>query len=244
MTGIYRFAELNISISSIYDEVHLMCKDYAAFCPQVDFSIKTDLPAIDFERERSKQEDEREKMPVRSFADPYLETLAVYRKIAEIIPEYNAMLMHGSCVAVDGKAYLFIAKSGTGKSTHTRLWREYLKDKVIMVNDDKPLVRLIGDELRIYGTPWDGKHRLSTNTSVPLKAVCILERGKDNSICAVSRGEAYPMLLQQTYRPMDPEALGRTVKLIDLLSASVSLWRMKCNMDIEAAKMAYEAMKG
>ena len=96
----------------------------------------------------------------------------------------------------------------------------------------------------IYGTPWDGKHRLSTNIAVPLKAVCILDRAEQNAICLISAGEAYPMLLQQAYRPLDSMALSKTLTLIDRLASAVCLWRLGCNRDIEAARVAYEAMKG
>ena len=107
--------------------------------------------------------------------DDYLETLAVCRKIAERMPEHNTFLFYGSCIAVDGAGYVFTAKSGTGKSTHTRLWRELLDNRATMVNDDKPLIRIADDDAIIYGTPWDGKHPLSHNIAVPLKAICILE---------------------------------------------------------------------
>lgn len=69
----------------------------------------------------------------------YLETLAVYRKIVTRLVFSDILLIHGSAIAVDGKAYLFTAPSGTGKSTHTRMCREYFKDRAVMVNDDKPL---------------------------------------------------------------------------------------------------------
>ena len=79
---------------------------------------------------------------------------------------------------MDGQAVLFTAKSGTGKSTHTKLWRDLFGERAVMVNDDKPLLRILKDGVLVCGTPWDGKHRLSTNCALPLKAICILERGK------------------------------------------------------------------
>ena len=113
-----------------------------------------------------------------------------------------------------------------------------------MVNDDKPLVRPETHGATVFGTPWDGKHRLSTNTSVPLKAVCILERAEENTIRRITVAEAYPVLLQQTYRPADRTALSLTLALTDRLASSVSLWRLGCNMSPEAAETAYRAMKG
>ena len=112
-----------------------------------------------------------------------------------------------------------------------------------MVNDDKPLIRLTEDGAVVYGTPWNGKHRLGTNISVPLKAVCILERAKQNTIRAITREEAFPMLIQQSYRPLDPAALAKTLSLVDRLSRTVSLYRLGCNMDPEAAELSYNIMK-
>ena len=108
--------------------------------------------------------------------DEYLETLAVYRKIAEKMIDYDTILFHGSVIAVDGIGYLFTAKSGTGKSTHTRLWRELFGERAVMVNDDKPLIKVSENGIIVYGTPWDGKHRLSTNTFVPLKGICFMSK--------------------------------------------------------------------
>lgn len=220
-----------------------MCRDYRTD-GEADFEVVTTGADIAFEREKSAREDRAEGLPPRQYLEPYLETLAVYRRIAEKMPEYNTILFHGSCIAVDGAAYLFTAKSGTGKSTHTRLWREYLGERAFMVNDDKPLIRVQDGRAVIFGTPWDGKHHLSRKTAVPLKALCILQRAARNTIEPISAAESLPMLLQQVYRPADIAELKKTLTLVDSLAASVSLWRLGCNMDIEAAQIAYNAMKG
>ena len=157
---------------------------------------------------------------------------------------YDTILFHGSAVAVDGIGYLFTAKSGTGKSTHTRLWRELFGERAVMVNDDKPLIKVSENGIIVYGTPWDGKHRLSTNISVPLKAVCVLERSEENRIERVTADSVYDMLVQQVYRPQNPQRLLKTLQLIDVLSENAELYRLGCNMDISAAETAYNAMKG
>lgn len=265
MRNIYRIAEQNIEITSVYGGVHRLCAEYlmdasaddgaggasgtsgkasADGGPEIAFSVATDRADIEFERERSAREDEAEGRPVQVWPDSYLETLAVYRKISERLPFYDTFLMHGSCVAVDGQGYMFTAASGTGKSTHTRLWREAFGERAVMINDDKPLIKVNDGGAVVYGTPWDGKHHLSTNTSALLRAVCILERGSENEICEISFREAYPMLLQQSYRPMDREALVRTLELIERLPAAVGFYRMKCNMEPAAAHTAFEKMSG
>ena len=244
MTGIYRIADINIAVTSVYEKVHRMCADYLVCGQTADFSVETSEADIENERERSAREDALEGIPVRIFPDSYLETLAVYRRIAERMPDYDTVLFHGSCVSVDGTGYLFTARSGTGKSTHARLWRELLGERAVMVNDDKPLIRVGESSAVIYGTPWNGKHHLGSNISVPLKAVCILKRGESNRIEPLGADEAYPEMLQQAYRPMDRDAMRKTLSLLDRLSGSVRFWRLFCNTDIEAAGIAYEAMKG
>lgn len=244
MTNTYQFAQVNIAVSSLHDQVHRLCREYQSPGAEVDFSVEIRQSDIDFEGKKSEGEREMGDIPIRRFTDPYLETLAVYRKIAERMPEYDTVLFHGSCVAVDGEGYLFTAKSGTGKSTHTRLWRELLGGRAVMVNDDKPLIRLTDGSPVIYGTPWDGKHRLSANIAVPLKAICVLERAEENTIRRITIQEAYPVLLQQAYRPADRMAMMKTLALIDRLAAAVQLWRLGCNTDIEAARVSFDAMKG
>lgn len=197
---------------------------------------------IDFEREKSAREDIKEGIPIRHFSDAYLETLAVYRKIADYLLSCDTLLFHGSVIAVDGEGYLFTAKSGTGKSTHTRLWREYFGERAVMVNDDKPLLHITDSGVTAYGTPWDGKHRLSTNTAVPLKGICILTRDTTNHIEQAEPHAAYPMIVQQTNRSLTVDGMKQTLSLIDRMLNVVPVYRLGCNMDIEAAKVAYEGM--
>lgn len=241
--GIYLIAGHYISIDSLYDDVHEYCKDYRAE-GDPDLSVVIDEADLAYERSRSVENDQAEGIPARRYSDGYLETLAVYRKIAEQMPEYDTVLFHGSAIAVDGSAYLFTAKSGTGKSTHARLWREMLGEKAVMVNDDKPLIRVADGQAVVYGTPWNGKHRLGNNIAVPLKAVCVLQRGTENHIEQISSAEAWPHIMQQTYRPADLSAMTKTMVLLDRLTKCVSFYRLSCNMDPEAAYVSYTGMKG
>ncbi len=241
MVNRYKIADKVVKVTSIYAEVHEYCTDYLTDEP-ADYSITITQADIDFEREKSAREDEIEGIPTRHFLDSYLEELAVYRKIAEKMLDFDTVLFHGSVVAVDGVGYLFTAKSGSGKSTHTRLWREYFGERAVMVNDDKPLLH-IADTVTAYGTPYNGKHRLGTNTSVPLKAICILTRAEDNHIEPITREQAYTMLLQQVYRPADMLKMAKTLALVDRLADSVKLYKLGCNMDISAAQVAYEGMR-
>ncbi|MBR5444631.1 MAG: hypothetical protein IKV57_00815 [Clostridia bacterium] len=156
--------------------------------------------------------------------------------------DHDTLLFHGSCVAVDGIGYLFTASSGTGKSTHTRLWREYFGERAVMINDDKPLIRLTETGSVVYGTPWNGKHRLGRNLSVPLASICLLARDTENHIAPVDRHTAFPMLLQQAYRPQDPADMLKMLTLVTRLADNVRLYQMGCSITIDAARIAYEGM--
>ncbi|MBQ4425745.1 MAG: hypothetical protein II882_08440 [Lachnospiraceae bacterium] len=240
---ILRLAERNISISGLSDSFPDFARDYLCEAETPDFSVNCTSEDIAREQKKSEEEAVLEGIKPRLWPAPYLETLAVYRKIAEKMPAYDTFLFHGSVIAVDGEAFLFTAKSGTGKSTHTRLWREYFGDRVFMVNDDKPLLRVLPDgSVTAYGTPWNGKHHLSRNIGVPLKAVCILTRDTYNHIERLTAEEAYASLYQQVYHPKEGEALLKTLELLDILCKNVGLYRLGCNMDPEAARVAYEGM--
>ena len=231
ITDRYEFAGKTVEVNSLHEAVHRYCAAYRTDAP-ADFSVTISQEDIEYERAR-------EETP--GHADAYLEELAVYRKVSEKMPYYDTILFHGSVIAVDGAAYVFTAKSGTGKSTHTALWRRFFGDRAVMVNDDKPLLH-VGDVVTAYGTPYDGKHKLSNKIAVPIKAVCILERAEENSIVKITRSEAYPMLVQQAYRPVDIAAMQKTLSLIDKMVDSVDLYRLGCNMDPDAARVAYEGM--
>ena len=235
-------ADRHISISALHETTRDFCRGYLAD-KDPDFSLVISQADIDYEREKSEREDALEGIPVRSFTDEYLETLAVYRKIADKMLSFDTLLFHGSAIAVDGAAYLFTAKSGTGKSTHTRLWRETFGDRAYMVNDDKPLLKITDNGVWVCGTPWDGKHRLSKNTIVPQKGICILERGAENTIRCISVQEALPMIFQQSHRPLDPLDLTALLSLVDKLTRQVNIYKLACNMHPDAVTVAYNGMQ-
>ena len=169
---------------------------------------------------------------------------AMSRKIiADVLP-LGVKAVDGLITVGKGQRIGIFAGSGVGKSTHTGLWRELLGSRAVMVNDDKPLLKITEKGIFAYGTPWDGKHRLSTNISVPLKAICVLTRDTDNHIAEIQPKEAYQMLLQQSYRPMDRNAMMQSLKLIDEMMKKTKFYRLGCNMKPEAARVAFEGMSG
>ena len=147
----------------------------------------------------------------------------------------------GAVIGVGDKAFLFTAHSGVGKTTHIKLWLENIPGAYI-INGDKPLLRYCDGGFEVCGTPWAGKEGMQKNTIVPLQAVCLLERGEANSIERISFMDCYSVLLQQSYRPSDPEKMQKTMELVSLLGKAVPLYRLRCNMEAEAAEVAYAGM--
>ena len=240
-------AEFNLTIAghtacvtSLFESTPQYFRAYLTGNPP-EFSVCVKKEHIDFEQADLLAEALRDGFKPRVFTDPFLERAAIQRAFADFLFHRDILLLHGSSIAVDHEGYLFTAHSGTGKSTHTRLWREAFGDRALMVNDDKPFLQLTDSGVILHGSPWSGKHGLDCNIAVPLKGICILERGKENRICKITPEEAMPMLQKQCYQPEDVSS-ACWESLLHRLAQTTSLWRMACTKDPDAARIAYEAM--
>ena len=234
----FSLAQTAIDVSCCFPQTKHYCRDYLiADSEPADLQVRITREDIDAERAyllSKKNKDER----LEASTPEALEVLVLCRKIAEALPGYGRVLFHGSALAFEGKGVLFTAASGTGKSTHAALWRKVFGQRVRMINDDKPFLSLEADEILMHGSPWMGKHRLGENSFAPVRAICLLNRGDENRIERVTSREALPMLMQQTYQPRSPEMLLKTMMLVDRLSREVPVYRLFCNMDEEAARVA------
>lgn len=194
--------------------------------------------------ETSEAEIMRENSGELQYPPAHLESLAVYRKICNLLACDGAFLFHCSAVSFNGDGVLFTAPSGTGKSTHVRLWRECFPESVTVINDDKPLLKVKKDGIYVYGTPWCGKHGIETNTSARVKAVALIERADKNVTERMSFDDGYKVLFAQTHRPSDPEKAAMALRFVNLLAQSVEMYRVKCNISEEAARVAKNAIFG
>lgn len=186
--------------------------------------------------------DEAEGIPKHRRTDSFLENNAIHDLLAEKLVDHDVLLMHGSALCMDGQGIIFTAKSGTGKSTHARLWREVFGDRVWMVNDDKPLLRMEDRAVTVWGTPWDGKHHLSRNAAAPLRAIVNLTRAEENRIEPMSKADAFPVLLRQCFSTRDPAIMGKIIALEKRLLDAVDFYTLGCNMERSAAQVAWEGM--
>ncbi len=203
--------------------------------PEVaDFTIKIDYS--DFEKQLLE-------MPLMTIQD--LEYMRIGSCFYNALLEYSGFLLHSSAVVVDGQCYCFSANSGTGKSTHTSLWLKAFKEKgAFIINDDKPAIRLENGHFYVYGTPFSGKHDISVNTSVPLKAICFIERSETNSIVKLQPKDVFLRFLNQTLRFSDEEKMDKLCDLVDKLLTDIPVYLLKCNISLDAATLAYKEMSG
>ena len=227
------------AVHALFDSTPQYCRAYLTQDPP-DFSVTVRGEDLVFEQAELDAEAAEEGFRRRLFTDPFLERAAIQRAFAEHLFDRDILLTHGSCVAVDGYAYLFTARSGTGKSTHTRLWREAFGPRAQMINDDKPFLHLTPNGVLACGSPWSGKHGLDSNLALPLAGICILERGSEDRIRPMAAQDALAMLRKQTYLPQGKEA--RFDALVSALAEAVPLWHMECTKNISAALVAHNAM--
>ncbi len=228
-----KIANLTVSIDNRYEYVRRVCQEYMA--------PPTDAP--DIELVMTDEDILSEPQPEDVTLPPaILESTAVYRKIAERLLLYDAFVMHGSVIAVDGKAYIFTAKSGVGKTTHTRLWLEKFGERAHVLNGDKPIIRFINGTPYACGTPWRGKENYGVNEMLELSGIVFFGRGAENKAYPMEKEDAFFALSGQIYRSRDKDVLLKTLALTDRLISSVKLVRAECNMEIEAAEVVYTAL--
>lgn len=178
----------------------------------------------------------------RDYGGFFYENNAIHSLLTAELLKRGVLLIHGAAIAVDGQAYLFTARSGTGKSTHTRLWRELFGSRVTMINDDKPLLRPTKNGVTVYGTPWDGGEGLNTNTQAPLKAIIKLERGEENSIRPLKTSEMIPEFFAASLRGQTSLEITHSMDLQSRILSAVKLYSMKCTPTIDAARVAAKAL--
>lgn len=229
---VMEIAGFAIGVEPLFESTRMYCREYWTD-REAEFHVTVKREDLVQEQELLNIEADEEGLKRRKFSDMFLERSVIQRRVAEALVQREVLLMHGSTVAVDGRAYLFTAPCGTGKSTHTRLWREVFGDRAVMVNDDKPFLKQTGDAVLACGSPWTGKHGIGTNVCVPLGGICILSRGRENLIRPAEQDKTLEFLRSQCFPPQGLE------KLLD----RVRLWEMECTRDLGAAVTAFEAMK-
>lgn len=172
----------------------------------------------------------------------YAEHVVMYRKIAERLSDFSAIVFHGAILECDGRAYAITAHSGVGKTTHTRLWLSEFGDRVKILNGDKPIFRIIDGIPYACSTPWRGKEGYGYNNMLPLGGIAFLARGAVNRSRKANADDVSMRLMNQIYiSKSNPLSIARSMRIADEILSSVPLYELECNMDPEAAHVAYNA---
>ena len=173
-----------------------------------------------------------------------LESFGIMRCVNDTMLEHDGMFLHAAAIAVDGKGYAFCAPSGTGKSTHLKLWKDLLGDKVTIINGDRPFLRWFKGTCYLCGSPWAGKEGWGNNTLAPLDGLIFLERA-NGAQCQMRRipgSEALNPLFRQTIRPSTAAQLDACCSCFNALIAHAPLHALSCNPDLESAELAYRTL--
>ena len=227
---VLKMAGLNIGVSARYRYTYSMCSEYMTNETNIHFTVSVSEDEIEMEQTRQPHGEAG-----------YCEFVCRYRAICKKLPRYDRMLMHGAAIEREGRGYLFAAKSGTGKTTHIRLWKELYGD-VEIINGDKHILRFDGGRIAVCGTPWCGKEGYQRNAEAPLSALCFLRRGEDNIIERITPDRAIDLLFTQILIPEDGTAASKTLDMCSELLERTPTYMLYCNMEKTAAEVAYKKM--
>lgn len=229
----YRIAGCVVEYTPVYPLLRRQMEPYRCESGAVDMVL-----SLNREYYRKKQEEHRHL--TREQCEYLFAGAQFYRKYIK----QGGFLLHASAVVMDGRAYLFSASSGVGKSTHTKLWqKKFGADRAVIINDDKPAICIEDGVCSVWGTPFSGKTDENRNEKALLQGICMLERGEENRIWQIKASEALPLLMQQTIRPRQEELADKLLTLVDALLRKIPVYRMQCTVCEEAAEIAYERMR-
>lgn len=234
MGFIAKIANLKFDITPIYNETYRLCKNFIIDEKECDIAIKSNQQIIDEERNISIEDNAK-------YSDNYLETVAIYRQIGNIIPDYNGLIFHGAAIEYKNKCFMFVAPSGTGKTTHIDLWKKHIPNLNI-INGDKPIIRLIDDVPIVFGTPWNGKEHYGSNSSCELNSIIIVKRGDIDKIYKVDGSNYLNDLLSKIYIPKDKISIA--FDLINKMIQNVNVYVLECTMNDSAFITSFEELTG
>ena len=229
----YKIADLIVEMAPIYDESIRLAEPFIYNGDrETDIKLKISYDYVNGTAAK----------PNCLSTKPQLENFAFSNVFNRAAIKYGVMLVHSSALIYDGGAYLFSADSGVGKSTHTKLWLKAFGDKVHIMNDDKPVVRLYDDHAQAYGTPFDGGSGIALNENYPLKAIIFVKRGEKNSVRIPDSKEIIQKLYFQTARMVDRKNAEKMLVNIENILHLTKFYVLTCNMDVSAANVAYDSI--
>ncbi len=156
-------------------------------------------------------------------------------------PFYGRLLLHSSVIFHNSKALMFLGASGTGKSTHSRIWLDNVPGTELL-NDDNPVICLADGILYVYGTPWSGKTPCYRNVKSPVQAIVRLSQSSENKIAPVSGLEAYALFIGSvSCARWERGVMDKVTSLLSDIVSSVSFFALGCRPDAEAVSVCRSA---
>lgn len=231
--AIYKIADMNIKIETKSDNILKRLKPYITSDQSYDFVVKASEDDIKYEHTLA-----------TDVSNDMLENTALFRQICKkVLEKYNGMFLHCASIKYNGKAYLFTAPSGTGKTTHIKLWIEHMGNRVEVINGDKPILRRKDNEIIVYGTPWQGKENYGSNINAPLGGIFLLRRAEKNTVTKATAKESLPFLLSQTLRLNKKENMIKIFEMLEYIVKSTPIYNLNCNMDKQALDTALSVIE-
>ena len=226
-------AGVPVRIIHKYEHIRALCEGYLTDCEPL-FSISVTDEEIEKENAITNGE----------FPLAICEATCIHRAVTRALVKHGVMLIHSAVITVDGEAFVFMAKSGVGKSTHIQLWQKVFGERAVVLNGDKPYFTFENGALMAHGTPWRGKEFLGQNMKAPVKGMCLLHRGLENEISPASSHDAVGQIFHQVLLPQDGADLASFMIMMDKIIKTVPFYNLYCNMNDDAARVAYNGMKG
>lgn len=232
-----KLANINIKITCNYETSRDYYKDYVIQDDKTsEFEVSVDRNDLNYVLNLINNSNYSHK----DKQDKYLEILSINSKIAKKLCEYDKFVTHGAAISYKNKGYIFIAPSGTGKTTHIELWKKNLKD-VEIINGDKPIISIDDDGIYIYGSPWSGKENYNKNKKVKLDSIIVIKRATQDRIVDIDKNELFNEILDKIYYSDDK---NKTLELIDKAFKNIKYYKLECTMNNSAFEVAYKKLVG
>lgn len=233
---LYKFADFYVEMTPIYDYTLDMAKYF--LCNE-DVSPKQIIYIGENITEAfcKKIQETESHLPLGEIEHIYL-SADFFKKIIN----YDSIMIHSSAVKYKGKCYLFSAPSKTGKSTHTKLWERIYGDDVEIINDDKPIIRLIDGKLYAYGSPFAGGTYKFKDGRGELSTIVFVKRAEKNSIRSLTNKEVMPLLMNEIIKKVGREMMNKILDILEIIVLNTEFYELCCNMDDDAAVLAHDTI--
>lgn len=229
----YLLADLHTSFTCRYSILQRRCPPYEIHSHHPD-DISMEVPWAHIHNFQAKH-------PHLSLDEA--ELILLSSRFSNQLLAHHGLVLHASAIAHQGQAVLFSAASGVGKSTHTQLWQQQFgAESVVILNDDKPALRLLDQQWWVYGTPFSGNSDENRNERCPLHAIVFLERSRCNTIRRLSVEEALPYFLFNLPPYRRESNLTHIMARLNQLLPVVPVYLLSCNMEPEAATLAHQTL--